>query len=239
MFTNGSSISRVSFLAAGAVVAGLSVLSAGNVHATMVANLIQNGDFSANAAAYTASPGTGRNGNPTAPTGWTFSSATYSGVNGPDTGFYGSSGYQPFAPTSTAGVRDFAFLQYGAMSIAQTISTTAGESYTLSYAAAGRAGGPSTTMEVILTDATSSTQIITQTPAITDAAFNDFTLNFAATSGSTTLEFLDTSPSTATNGTADVSNVSLTAVPEPATLGVFALGGMALLLVGRRRKNRA
>ena len=203
------------------------------------ANMITNGDFSANAAAYTAAPGTGRGTNPTAPTGWAFSSAGYSGINGPDTGFYGSSSYQPFAPTSTAGVRDFAFLQYDAMTLAQTIPTTGGEVYTLSYAAAGRAGGPSTTMEVILTDATSSTQIITQTPAITDAAFNNFTLNFAATSGSTTLEFLNTTPSTDTNGTVDVSNVSLTAVPEPATLGVFALGGMALLLVGRRRKNRA
>ncbi len=236
MFSKSHSLLLVA--CGGSAIVALGCVSMANANTIAGANMITNGDFSANAAAYTVSPGTGRGGNPTAPTGWAFSSGTYSGVNGPDTGFYGSAGYQPFAPTSTAGVRDFAFLQYGMMSITQTISTTAGEPYTLSYAAAGRVGGTSTTMEVILTDATSGAQITTQTPAITDAAFNNFALNFAATSGSTTLEFLNTSPSNASNDTADVSNVSLTAVPEPATLGVFALGGMGLLLASRKRKAR-
>lgn len=237
MFSKSHSLLLVA--CGGSAIVAFGCISMANANTIVSANVVTNGDFSANAAAYTVSPGTGRGGNPTAPTGWAFSSASYSGINGPDTGFYGSAGYQPFAPASTVGVGDFAFLQYGTMSITQTISTTAGEPYTLSYAAAGRVDGPSTTMEVILTDATSNTQITTQTPAITAAAFNDFTLNFAASSGLTTLEFLNTSPSNASNGTADVSNVSLAAVPEPATLGVFALGGMALLLVGRRRKNRA
>ncbi len=39
---------------------------------------------------------------------------------------------------------------------------------------------------------------------------------------------------------AEVQNFQLTTatVPEPATLGLFTIGGLALMLVGRRRKNR-
>lgn len=200
-------------------------------------SIITNGVFSANAAAYTSSPGySSASGNPAAPTGWTTSDSN-AGVNGPDTGFFGSSGYQPFAPTSTAGVSDFSFLQGKGAFIAQRVATTSGQKYTLAFDAAARGGDPSAALEVILTNTADGTQVITLTPTITDTGFTPFFLSFTAISGSTNVEFLNNSPA-GIDDTVDVSNVSLAAVPvpEPATLGLFALGGLGLLLASRKRR---
>ncbi len=200
------------------------------------ANIITNGDFSANAAAYTTSPGYSASPNPAAPTGWTVFGSTFAGVNGTDTGVGA-----PFAPTSTVGVNDFAFIQEGNDiaydGVKQTVSTTAGQPYTLTYDASGRAGDVSGTdvLEVILTDTTNNNQITTQTPAITQAAFNVFTLNFTAPSASTNVEFLNAYPNYNYGSTVDVTNVAMAAVPEPACLGVLAIGGLGLLLLKRRR----
>ena len=200
---------------------------------------INNGAFSTNAAAYTNSPGYSTvGGNPSAPVGWT-SSGSNSGVNGSDTGVYGSSGYQPFAPTSTAGVSDFSFLQGRGAFIAQRVATTSGRKYTLAFDAAQRSGDTTTMLEVVLTNATNGSQIITLTPAITDTAFTPFFLNFTAISGLTNIEFLNNSAA-GIDDTVDVSNVSLaaTSVSEPATLGLLAIGGVALVVAGKRRKIR-
>ena len=199
------------------------------------ASMIANGVFSENAAAYTASPGySSQGGNPGAPTGWT--SSGEGGVNGLGTGFYGSGGYAPFAPKDAAGVSDFSFLQRKGAFISQTATTNSGQSYTLTFDAAARNGDPSAVLDVILTNATNGSQIITLTPAITDAAFTPFFLNFTATSGLTNVEFLNNSlPG---DLTVDVSNVSLaaTAVPEPATLDMSIIGGLTLVLIGRKRR---
>ena len=195
---------------------------------TSSASIITNGVFSANATAYTQSPGYSSNGslgagNPTAPTGWAASTSGATGINGPDTGFYGSSDYQPFAPTSTAGVSDFSFLQGKGAFIAQRVATTSGQKYTLAFDAAARSIDPSAVLEVILTDVASGRQIYTFTPSITSSGFAPFFLDFTAISGSTNIEFLNNSAA-GIDDTVDVSNVSLAAVPEPATLGLFALG---------------
>ena len=218
---------KTHFILAAGAVAGLAMLSAGNAQA----NLILNGDFSANASSYTASPGYSTNPNPSSPADWTVNGAG-SGVNGPDAG---SAVGTPFAPVSTAVVRDFNFLQGGGVYSSQTVTTTASQAYTLAFAAAQRDGNTSAVLEVILTDATNSQQITTLTPAtITDTGFNNFSLNFTAPSASTTVEFLNNSPASI-DDTVDVSNVSLNPVPEPATIGLVAIGSLGLLLIGRRR----
>ncbi len=204
---------------------------------TITTSLINNGAFATNAAVYTKSPGYSQGGNPAAPMRWT-SSGGNTGINGPDTGFFGSSGYQPFAPKSTAGVSDFSFLQGKGAFIAKTAYTTAGQSYTLAFDAAQRSSDTTAALEVILTNPTNGREIITLTPTINDRGFTPFFLNFTATSGFTNLEFLNTS-STGIDDTVDVSNVSLAvaAVPEPATLGIFAIGSMTLALVARKRRG--
>ena len=202
-------------------------------------SIINNGAFSTNAAAYTNSPGYSTvGGNPGAPAGWT-SSGGNSGVNGSGTGVYGSSGYQPFAPTSTAGVSDFSFLQGRGAFIAQRVATTSGQKYTLAFDAAARGDNPSAVLEVVLTNPTDGSKIIAVTPAITNTVFTPFFLDFTAISGSTNIEFLNNSAA-GIDDTVDVSNVSLaaTSVSEPATLGLFAIGGATLVVVGKRRKIR-
>jgi hypothetical protein len=203
---------------------------------TMSTSMITNGVFSTNAASYTTAPGySSANGNPQAPTGWTAGGGN-TGVNGPDTGFYGSGNYQPFAPTSTAGVTDFSFLQGKGAFIAQSAATATGQTYTLAFDAAQRNGNTTAVLEVILTNATNGSQIITFTPTITDTGFAPFFLNFTAASGSTNIEFLNNS-ATGIDDTVDVSNISLTATPEPAALVIFCTGGMGLLLVARKRRG--
>ena len=230
--------SHFTVLAALAAVAGLSIMSVGNASA----NMIQNGDFSANASSYTINPGysdyntTQWAPNPAAPTNWTINSANV-GINGSATGFGND-----FGPTSLTGVTDFAFIQTEGNYASQSVATTVGQTYTLTYDGSGRAGdnAGSDVLEVILTDTTNNTQITTQTPAIAQTAFNAFALTFTAPSASTNVEFLNNSPGSAgLNGTptVDVSNVAMSAVPEPASVGLLGVGAMGLLLLKRRRTS--
>ncbi len=201
-------------------------------------SMITNGVFAANAGDYTISPGySSKGGNPAVPTGWNTSGGN-TGVNGPDTGFYGSGGYQPFAPKSTAGVTDFSFLQSKGAFITQTAATAPGQTYTLTFDAAQRSGDTTAVLEVILTNASNGSQISTFMPTITDTGFTPFFLNFTTTAGSTNIEFLNNSPA-GIDDTVDVSNVSLeaTAVPEPATLSIFVFSSIALMLIIGRQKT--
>jgi hypothetical protein len=232
--------SKANAAIAGAALAVLAALTAGAGAAH--ANLIVNGNFSANASSYTAYPGYSQAPNPSAPTGWTTGdggySVSYSGVNGPDTGFFAASG-SPFAPSSTTGVNDFNFMQGPGVYTSQTTTTAVGQSYTLTFDAAQRSGDPNSVLEVIVTNATNGNQIATSTPTINDTSFATFSLNFTAASGSTGIEFLNNSGTTGDN-TVDVTNVSMAeaAVPEPASLGLLAIGGLGLLMVSRRRATR-
>ena len=206
------------------------------------ANLITNGNFSANASSYVTypgySPGGGASGsNPATPSGWNIAGtpSPVVGVNGPDT-----SVGTPFAPASTAGVRDFAFMQdtsiYSSVSISQTISTVAGQLYALSYVAAQRSNDPNATLEALVLDAANSNaQIASQAPSITTSAFLPFGLTFTAKSTSTTIEFLNNTNNGADN-TVDVSNVAVDAVPLPASMGLLGLGaaGLGMVLLKRR-----
>ena len=235
MFSHRSLVSRGFSL--GAVVpiaigtaAALAMLSAGNARA----NMILNGDFSANAASYTAYPGGSTSPNPSSPTNWTAYTANGTvGVNGLDTGFYNNNG-SPFAPTSVGTIRDFAFMQVLYSQIGQTVGTADGQAYTLSYEGAARAGETGVLLDVTITDATNNNVVATQTATITSTAFTSNTLTFVAPSLYTTVTFANATSPVGDN-TVDVSNVSLVAVPEPAALGVFAIGGMGLLLLKRRK----
>ena len=201
------------------------VVALGSTVQSASANLISNGDFSANASAYSTYPGYSASPNPSNPTGWVVSVPANAGVNGPDTGFFGTQG-EPFAPASTTGVRDFAFMQGG--QIFQTVTTIAGQAYQVTYDAGARGNTPST-MNTVAWDNVNHAAIVSQAPSISDLNFAAFTMDFTAASSSTQIVFQDT------GGTPDVSNVSLTPVPDPASLGLVAVGGLGMLLIGRKR----
>lgn len=173
-------------------------------------NLISNGDFLKNAAAYRIFPGYSESPNPASPAGWVVNTPTNAGVNGPGTGFYATRG-APFAPAHVTTVRNFAFMQGGMM--VQAVATTAGQSYRLSYDAAGRADETNTdALEVIITDQTNHARICLQHPKASKNAFHRFTLNFTARSGLTAVAFVDRA------GTVDVAHVVLVAIhnlPKP------------------------
>ena len=217
---------------------------------TASANLVTNGDFSANASSYGGYVGYSAGftpTNPSAPTGWSITPNYPIGVNGPDTGFYAGHG-SPFAPGSASGVRDFAFLQdwadwngtvYSNSTIDQVISTTAGQVYTLSYLAAQGGGDTSATMEALVLDAANgNAPIISQAPSINASGFTTNILTFTAVSASTEIAFENTtSGAKPADNTVDVSNVIVDAVPQPASIGLVGFGslGVGLLLLRRNR----
>ena len=207
-----------------AVLAGLTVAAPPNVIAFNAAsgNLIANGDFSANAAAYTANPGYDGNGNPPAPTGWTVGPGQNTvGVNGSNTEFYkdATNGGAPFAPVSTVGIRDFVFLQNRGIFASQTVATVVGQTYTLTYDAAERINDTSALLKVVLINTATGRRITTRIPRIGQAAFRPFALQFTAPSSSTRIEFLNDSPAKSDN-TVDVSNVAVVKGAQRALLSL-------------------
>ncbi|MGC9259034.1 MAG: PEP-CTERM sorting domain-containing protein [Phycisphaerae bacterium] len=231
MFSNRISILRGCSLVAVAA-AAVAILAAGNASA----NMIQNGDFSANAPQYTSGYGGDGGSNPSGPADWTPIASGSGGVllEGLDTDL--GANQTQLAPAALNGVRDFAVLQgYGGEpSILQTVATTAGQSYALTYDAGLYQWAADGTLEVTITDATNSNLVTSQTPAASGVQFSSFSVMFTAPSISTTIEFVNNTPS-ATGGTfVDVSGVVMTPVPEPATLGLVAVAGAGLLLIGRK-----
>jgi hypothetical protein len=109
-------------------------------------------------------------------------------------------------------------------SIAQNLATTAGQQYTLSFFL--RNNGVGNDSFQALWDGTAVLDI---TPSTSEFDYTQFNFNVTATAASTPLEFRAyDNPALLL-----LDDVSVTAVPEPPTLLLLALGGLALL---RRRR---
>ena len=104
--------------------------------ASTQANLIANGNFTANSAAFTVYPGYTGGGNPAAITGWlNYLNVASQGLNGAGTG-----AGNPFGPTNPGG-RTYAFLQHGQQLLGQYLPTLAPNTqYKLDYDVACRGG---------------------------------------------------------------------------------------------------
>lgn len=200
--------------------------------------ILQNGDFSGNASSYTIWPGyDGATGNPGAPLLWGNNNG-FSGVNGPDTGFFASSG-EPFAPTTNPNF-DFAFLQVNSTQNLGTalyayFNVTPGQSYTVTYQDATRSGDTGSLSTYVENGPIGAPVLYTNNTTPSSSAFQNESFTYTAGSSTQDAIVFQNAGDGSADSTVDFSNVVITATPEPAALGMLGVGGAALLLMRRKR----
>jgi hypothetical protein len=220
------------------IIGALAVLAGGAV-ATRAQNLLINGDFTADAAAFTVWPGyTTTSGNTNDITAWYHPLGSGYGVNGAGVSFASS----PFGPVNDGGLT-YAFLQGGTSELAQDLTNgyTTGVAYQLSFEAAARAGN-TVTFQVQIAD-NSQTNVTTQVGGgdltANPNAFVPYIYLFLApptfdgtpsiqlynlSSGDNTINFAEVSLQVATNA------LLISQQPAPAALSLY-VGGTATFTV--------
>ncbi len=238
--------SRFTILFAAAAITAL-----GAVVSTASANMIQNGDFSVTASAYLS--------------GWTTTYPTvYGGLGVQGPGSAGGMAPGPsdnvFPPASvTSGQQHFAYLQGGLVSptsatlspasLSQSFATAVGGNYLVTFYAA-QCGYDATQghadiyaqLQVQVTDSNNNVLATANSNTgggltINANSWTANTFNFTADTTSTILTFAD-APNSAPGETVDFTavEVSTAPVPEPAALGLLAIGGGLGLLIHKRRR---
>jgi hypothetical protein len=200
------------------------------------AQIVLNGDFSANASSFTAHNGDfGQGGNPTTATGWNDPGQT--GIQGSTTGVGNFLG--PDVPGAT---NDFVYLFHTPAAISQTITLAPSTQYTVDFWVGARPGASNLTNEVTVStsEGGGSTffgkDVIPSSSAWTPESFTFTTPGFISGSGDSLITLKNASDGNS-DQTVDFTNVSITAVPEPATYALFGLGALALVIAYRRRTS--
>ena len=170
-------------------------------------------------------------------TGWTSSasgSSAFEIQKGSTQG--GSSG---FMPSAAAGVQYLELNTDRLTSISQTIATTAGSSYLLSFAYSGRpdtAGNASSLMNVYW-----GSTLLTPSPLVgtTTPTWQTFSQTVSALGSSTLLRFESVGPTSASSYGSYLDNVSVSvsAVPEPQTWAMMLLGLGLMAFIARRKRQ--
>ena len=197
-----------------------SVLTLIGVGVAPAQNLILNGDFTANAAAFAAWPGViNYGGNPATITDWGNPLAGQIGLNGRATG-----ASDVFGPVNPAG-QTYAFMQGGATAFVLDqglpAAYTTNATYQFSFDAAARAGNSSVTFQAQIAD-NSVVHVGTGNLIANPAEFTHYSYTF--TSPAT----FDGAPSvqlwnlTGGDNTVAFANVSLVALPLPASTNLLA-----------------
>ena len=173
-------------------------------------NLIVNGNFTANAVAFTNLPGytsPWSSGNPSAITGWSNLSNSLVGVNG-----IATSAGDAFGPTSTGG-RTYAFIQGSVNGLAQNLALTANTTYQLDFEVAARVGN-TPNYQVLLGDGTQV--FFTFTNAASNVTFVNITATFTTPSSFQATPFIQLLNLTPGDNTVDFAKVSLFVVGSKA-----------------------
>jgi hypothetical protein len=122
--------------------------------------------------------------------------------------------------------------------IAQTFTTIAGQKYSLSFYYSNNSFGspqPATATVSVGGSPSFDIQHGGATPSAMDWVL--YTGTFIASSTSTTLSFTETDANPCCNGGVALDNVSVAAVPEPATWGMMILGFFGIGFMAYRRKS--
>lgn len=147
----------------------------------------------------------------------------------------GASGFNPVAADGTQ------YLELNSnrlTSVAQTVSTTAGGTYVLSFSYSGRPdtpGGVNSLMNVYW-----GNTLLTPSPLSgnTNGVWQTYTQNLSALSSSTVLRFESVGPVSAPTYGSYLDKVSLvSAVPEPQTYAMLLLGVGLLGFMARRKRQ--
>lgn len=216
------------------------------------ANLITNGNFSANANQFVVFPGLASSvpeapeGNPLSIPGWTWNGSSNFGVNGKDTvsnlpalpgpiGIYGPSSQQSNPD------RNWVLLQGDGAAVFQIFNVTPGVQHTVSFEAATRDGEVGEDGLVIfgiaqIYDGALANFLTQATPKeYSNVAFEAASFTFTPTQSQASLVLQNFSPGLA-GKTVNFANVSVVAVPEPGALALAGIGIAAVAYGFRRRR---
>lgn len=127
-------------------------------------------------------------------------------------------------------------------SLSQTFDTIAGQSYLVNFFLAGNPdGGPAAKVAITSADGTqlqSNTFTVTGSDTRSNMGWQPYAYSFTAATSSTTLTFAS---ATGTAYGPALDNVSVAAVPEPATWAMMLIGfaGLGMMVRSRRRSLAA
>jgi hypothetical protein len=203
------------------------LVSAGNANAAT--ELVVNGSFESDAIASAWAP-------VSAVTGWTSSaggSSAFEIQKGATQGGLGG-----FNPAAASGTQYLELNTDRLTSVSQTIATTAGGTYALSFAYSGRPdtpGGANSLMNVYW-----GATLLTPTALVGNngGTWQTYSQTLTALGASTSLRFESLGPASSPSYGSYLDNVSVTAaVPEPETYAMLLLG--LAMLGGLARRKRA
>ena len=222
---------------AAAAIAAIATLAASGAGA---ATLVNNGDFANIGTIWVNNTGLGsddiQSALATPPPGWTV-------VGNNEFWFSSDNNYSGIASSPLNGSMYAIDLTgqtnskpYGGLQ--QTIVTTPGQAYVLTFdlGSSLRWNNSTTGLAALTASAAGSSQLFTLAPSSNNTWATE-TLNFIATGGSTTIEFLADSSYTSEYTGLDNVNVS-SAVPEPSTWAMLLLGFAGVGFMTYRRKAK-